>query len=422
METRINNIKCKQMYFKKRGKNLFDGTIVGGYLTAIDSDLYGNTAIYKTIKYKVLVDGNYTISFGREVRVVRTDGIQADTDGMEFTYSWNVGEHYVSFRHIDSIVWENSFTNTIQIEYGSVATPYEPYEDFVPYKKVYVDGVLVFSAGNPVTYVVDTGVEHTEEVEIGASCLSYTPTKSGYTFVGWRKDKTASGDVETNLIMGDEPMTLYAVFGKDVTLSYAGNGATGGSTAADKQPMYYNNGNITKAAFTLKANGFTKGGYTFNGWDLGAVGTSITLDANATATAKWYVTLPYTLLSNYYTKNTDPYGRFSISAPSIVSGSLESSTRYRAWKNENADGDGDYNFSCSFMFTIYNNTDQTVVAAVSVSEDEYESTWCTGGGNYTINPKSSVTITCTGGGSGNTSPGETCRVSVRCDSIVIKSV
>lgn len=304
METRINNIKCKQMYFKKRGKNLLKNTAVSQTINGVTFTVNEDGSV--TVNGTASENTTFLINKAQFEQGLIMSG--CPVGGTLSTYymraideSYNNGHYDIG----DSISISATLTYNIQIyickefmcnnltfypmiRLASIAdATYEPYEDFVAYKKVYVDGVLVFSAGNPVTYVVDTGVEHTEEVESGASCLSYTPTKSGYTFVGWRKDKTASAEVETNLVMGDEPITLYAVFGKDVTLTYAGNGATSGSTAPDTKTIFYNNGNETEVTFTIKANGFTRSGCTFRGWSLGAVGATVKLTKDTTCNALW---------------------------------------------------------------------------------------------------------------------------------------
>lgn len=242
------------------------------------------------------------------------------------------------------------------------------------------DGKTLWKSGAIVTYVVDTNEAHTEEVDSGASCLSpsFTPSKSGYTFVGWREDKTASADVLTSKVMAGEPITLHAVFKQNITatyydnsttaskasgvkyynngnvakpsftltqatktgwsaigwttgtagnitityangatferdsdvtlygryqqkitLSYDGNGATSGSTKAQEGIRSYNsNGNIVNPEFTLAGNGFAKTNYSFNGWNLGAVGAKITLAASTTAYAQW-IGVPYTWVSDY---------------------------------------------------------------------------------------------------------------------------
>lgn len=107
----------------------------------------------------------------------------------------------------------------------------------------------VWKAGNNVTYFVDIDVYYTVEVDSGANILNQTPSKDGYTFVGWRRDKVATGTILTNAVMEDDPITLYAVFSKDITLTYY-NATSKAATATDKQ--YYNNGNITNPEFTIE--------------------------------------------------------------------------------------------------------------------------------------------------------------------------
>ena len=73
-------------------------------------------------------------------------------------------------------------------------------------KRAYIGDLLYYSSGNPVTYYVDAGTIYTEEVEDGATCLSpttFTPSKSGYTFTGWREDSTASSSILETKVMGD---------------------------------------------------------------------------------------------------------------------------------------------------------------------------------------------------------------------------
>lgn len=157
-------------------------------------------------------------------------------------------------------------------------------------KKWYHDGVKVFSAGNVVTYYVDTDTIYTEEVDSEASCLSpttFTPSKTGYTFVGWRNDTSASSDVLTTRIMGDEAISLYAVFKKLLTATFDGNSPTSGSVASISAAQYYNNGTTLDPTITLPENGFTKTNYTFTKWDLGTPGIAIVLTADITITAQW---------------------------------------------------------------------------------------------------------------------------------------
>lgn len=140
-------------------------------------------------------------------------------------------------------------------------------------KKWKHNGVQIFSAGSIVTYIVDTTTSFREEVDSGASCLSpttYTPTKTGWTFVGWREDTTASGSVLTSKVMGDEPITLYAVYSQTITLSTVSNG----STAKTYGTRYYNAaGNIKNPTFTVASP--TRSGWTFKGWSTSESSTAI---------------------------------------------------------------------------------------------------------------------------------------------------
>lgn len=83
-------------------------------------------------------------------------------------------------------------------------------------KKGYCGSDLIYTCGNSVTYVVN-GTNYEEDVEEGESVLSpttFTPTKSGWTFRGWSK-QAGSTIIQNNLLMGENPITLYAVWSKE---------------------------------------------------------------------------------------------------------------------------------------------------------------------------------------------------------------
>lgn len=87
-------------------------------------------------------------------------------------------------------------------------------------------------------------------------------TRDGYTFVTWNTQADCRGNaVKPNsewTLRGSS--TLYACWaGNAQTLTYHGNGATGGNTAAQS--------GHTGDELTTNANGFTRDGYTFVRWD-----------------------------------------------------------------------------------------------------------------------------------------------------------
>ena len=136
--------------------------------------------------------------------------------------------------------------------------------------KVSLGNELIYSAGNIVTYYVDADITYTEEVDSDETVLSpktFIPTKSGWEFVGWKQNTTASEDVLRSLCMGDDPITLYAMFQQTVTVTYY-NGNTTKQTAIGYK--YYNNGNTVNPAFTIAQTALS--GWSTRGWSTATTG------------------------------------------------------------------------------------------------------------------------------------------------------
>ena len=127
-----------------------------------------------------------------------------------------------------------------------------------------------------------------------SSCLyddSYTLTanaftRTGYTFAGWNTKADGTGtsygnktSVSKLSATNGATVTLYAQWTENTyTITFNGNGNTGGSTASLTGCKY-------TGSFTLTANGFTKTGYTFAGWNTKADGTG-TSYGNKTSVSK----------------------------------------------------------------------------------------------------------------------------------------
>ena len=92
-------------------------------------------------------------------------------------------------------------------------------------------------------------------------------TNNLFTFTGW-----GSG--------GDHPLSTFSsgtFAATTYTISFQGNGNTGGSTAS-------HTGISCNGSQTLRANGFTRTGWTFTGWNTSAYGDGDAYDAGATIT------------------------------------------------------------------------------------------------------------------------------------------
>lgn len=157
-------------------------------------------------------------------------------------------------------------------------------------KKMYKGSTQIYSSGNIVTYYVDSGVSYQEEVEEGGNPLSpktFTPTKSGWTFVGWRNTPTEYS-VYSSLVMPDSPISLYAVFKQVITLSTVANG----SRSSQNKDRYYNNGNVADPSFTVSNP--SKSGASFLGWSVRSSSTAVSISSISNlplsaSTTRWAV-------------------------------------------------------------------------------------------------------------------------------------
>lgn len=182
--------------------------------------------------------------------------------------------------------------------------------------KVYIGRVEVSggSSNAIVTYNIDSNNIQQLSIPSGIDVLNrVTPTKAGYTFVGWREDTVANSSVITSKTMGTSNITLYAVFKKTVKVTYYNNSTTASSTSGTQ---YYNNGSIVNPSFSISQ--VSKSGWSARGWSTATAG-------NAAIT--------YSTISNRsFSDNITLYGLYSqtitLSAVSAGSTTNHTGTRY----------------------------------------------------------------------------------------------
>jgi len=117
----------------------------------------------------------------------------------------------------------------------------------------------------------------------------YTPTRAGYSFIGWYRDAALTTPLEENATMPDVAITLYAKWkANQYTITFDSNG--GSAVAAITQDYG------TKVEAPAEP---TKEGYSFVGWKLNGVDyTFTTMPAeNITLVAEWEAlgNIPYTV-------------------------------------------------------------------------------------------------------------------------------
>lgn len=136
------------------------------------------------------------------------------------------------------------------------------YKGNIKIGQIYKGNKLVYQSAFRITYVIDTDREYVEKVVPKKTILlpkTFTPAKEGWTFVGWRSDKTASSSVLTEAYSTGHT-TLYAVFKQTVTCKFISNG-----TQTASGTRYYNNGNLVNATITVP-NGVGRSSYSWRGW------------------------------------------------------------------------------------------------------------------------------------------------------------
>lgn len=217
--------------------------------------------------------------------------------------------------------------------------------------KIYCENNALYSDGNrnTVTFHVDAGLSYQEEIDEGASCLSpktFTPSKSGWEFVGWRQDTVANESVLSSKLMGDDSIMLYAVFRQAVTVTYYNNSTTASSTSGYR---YYNNGNTVNPSFVLTQA--SSSGWTATGWSTGTAGNSgitynngaaFTRDSNITLYGLYQQIITVTYYNNSTTAATTSGTRYYNSSGNVVNPSFTltpatlSGWTFRGWTSSSA--------------------------------------------------------------------------------------
>ena len=213
-----------------------------------------------------------------------------------------------------------SFEEYGKLESYSASTIYLCYEDTETKRvtRIFVGEDRVYAAGIKVTYQIDSGYALERVVPDREDAIAAAPDASleGYSFVGWRQDDLAEKKVLSEYIIStEEPVTLYAVFKKQMTIGLMPNGGTLAETGAKESftaYCYYNNGNAQSEPTTVPASPYTRKNMSFCGWSVDSLSTPSykpgengVFPAGATLYAMW-VTTEYDFV---YTGN---YVQFTI--------------------------------------------------------------------------------------------------------------
>ncbi len=314
----------------------------------------------------VPVDGSSPYKSGSTVTVLGNTGNLVDTG---YTFSgWNTAADGSGTAYLPGATF-TILTNT---------TLYAQWRATVTYNgngatggSVPVDGSSPYKSGSTVTVLGNTG----------------NLVDTGYTFSGWN---TAANGTGTSYAAGNTftisaNTTLYAQW--RATVTYNGNGATGGSVPVDGSSPYLSGSTVTVLGNT---GNLVNTGYTFSGWNTAANGTgtsyaagnTFTISGNTTLYAQWRATVTYN--GNGATGGGSPVDGSSpyLSGSTVTvlgnTGSLvDTGYTFNGW-NTAADGSGT-SYLPGATFTISGNV--TLYAKWSPNSDTvtYNRNGATGG-------------------------------------------
>ena len=225
-------------------------------LTTADGDMITLYAQWRANNYTIKYDGNAADSGSMSDQPMAFD-VAANLTNNAYTRTGYTFTGWNTYADGSGTSYTNgeSVKNLTNVEAGTVTlyAQWKPHQYTVKFDGNTADGGS--TANQAMTY--DTAVNLTTN--------GYT--KTGYTFTGWNTQPDGGGTAYTNgesvknltAIEGDT-VTLYAQWrANSYTIQFDGNTADGGSTS--DQVMTYDQ------AANLTANGYTKTGYTFAGWN-----------------------------------------------------------------------------------------------------------------------------------------------------------
>ena len=134
--------------------------------------------------------------------------------------------------------------------------------------------VMLYAQWTPVKYEIAYGLSggtnnknNPSYYTINDTIKLANPVKKGYVFCGWYRDTRYKNCITVIKKGSAAPVKLYAKWQETkYGIRFAGNGATAGSVKPFANIPY-------SKAFYLRANAFTRKGYTFDGWNTKADGT-----------------------------------------------------------------------------------------------------------------------------------------------------
>ncbi len=200
-----------------------------------------------------------------------------------------------------------------------------------------------------------SGATPSESNNAAAALRANGFSRIGYAFAGWNTMANGGGttyaDGATYAFTANATMFAQWTANANFTATFNGNGSTSGSTAAE----------TNNAPSGLTANGFSRTGFVFAGWNTAAngngtayaEGATFPFTANATLYAQWTANASFTVTfnGNGSTSGATPSESNNAAAALRANGFSRSGYAFAGW-NTTADGSGtSYADGATFPFT-----------------------------------------------------------------------
>lgn len=279
------------------GQGLWTGVSAIGSSSKASFDTILTKGYGVGIAYNETTNKTYTIKFngngntgGSTASMSMTYGVSKSLTANGFTKTgnafknWNTksngsGTSYSNKQSVKNLTSTNGGTVNLYAQWSpyTLKVSYHANGGSINSSSYYLNSSLVYKSSDK-TKLIDTWYYNKARTNGLWNASSFGLYRTGYTFLDWgttsaggthfdQNDETVKPtDLKPSVKDGNQTMTLYAQW-KPITYTvvFNGNGNTGGSTA--KMTMTYD---VSKA---LTANGFTKSGYHFTGWNTKADGS-----------------------------------------------------------------------------------------------------------------------------------------------------
>ena len=265
------SVTCGTGYHFGNGANsTTTGTVSGtaGNTSVSSSDacvLNQYTVTFKTGNTNI---GTMTVNHGEATALSSVSSLSSNIPAALKSNGWGFNGWATTYNTATS-----NYSDAATVAFTGNTTLYGIWKRDIPYN--YYSNNTTLTSPNHTQYYHNTSGTAAGPTSINLPAIN---TVTNWTPLGWvtstiSTSPTGNVSSQTSVTPAYDSgvPTYYALYNRTATLAYNGNGYTDGATTNTTGTQYYTAGVGAHALnMTLKSNGFTKLGHTFNGWRLGS--------------------------------------------------------------------------------------------------------------------------------------------------------